>query len=76
MIKLNFRLILIFLTISVIPLFLIAYLALYQASKITTEGTLRQLDQVAAVNKGKLKQVIEENKRVIAGVVNESEGSQ
>lgn len=76
MIKLNFRLILIFLTISVIPLFLISYLALYQASKITTEGTLRQLDQVASVNKGKLKQVIEENKRVIASVVTESESSQ
>lgn len=76
MIKLNFRLILIFLTISVIPLFLISYLALYQASKITTEGTLRQLDQVAAVNKGKLKQVIEENKRVIASVIRESESSQ
>lgn len=76
MIKLNFRLILIFLTISVIPLFLISYLALYQASKITTEGTLRQLDQVAAVNKGKLKQVIEENKRVIASVLKESESSQ
>lgn len=70
MIKLNLRLILIFLEISVIPLFLISYLAVFHTKKMITEGTLSQLEQVAAVNESKLKVVLSENKSIIESLIN------
>lgn len=65
MIKLNLRLILIFLEISIIPLFLISYLALYHTKKMVTEGTLSQLEQVVAVNQSRLEIVLSENDGIV-----------
>lgn len=73
MIKLNLRLILIFLEISVIPLFLISYLALYQTKKMITVGTLSQLEQIAAVNKSKINALLSENRQIIGDVSSRSE---
>lgn len=73
MIKLNLRLILIFLEISVIPLFLISYLAVFHTKKMITEGTLSQLEQVVAVNESKLKVVLGENKIIGENLASKSE---
>lgn len=76
MIKLNLRLILIFLEISVIPLFLISYLAVFHAKKMVTEGTLNQLEQVVTVNESRLSVLLAENKRVIERVAIDSDVKQ
>lgn len=76
MIKLNLRLILIFLEISVIPLFLISYLAVFHTKKMITEATLSQLEQVVAVNESKLKVVLAENKSVVDSYVSASDLTQ
>lgn len=73
MIKLNLRLILIFLEISIIPLFLISYLAVFHARKIVTEGTLNQLEQVVTVNESRLSVLLSENKKVIERVAIDSD---
>ncbi|MCR4324317.1 MAG: sensor histidine kinase [Candidatus Curtissbacteria bacterium] len=74
MIKLNLRLLLIFLEIAIIPVALISYLALFNTKSAITTQVLNQLDQLAAITKNRVRSANVQNLELLSDVINSASG--